>query len=315
VPVKHLLEQLDLMDPKDLETLVENRQVFTLNNCELSIYETHQQSFHIPLTFNDLAITSMMCGKKVMHLPDQPAFDYLPGETVILPANQTMVIDFPEAAIGNPTQCIALTVDQGYIQDTVQYLNQSYNSASDERNNWKLRFNQYHFSNDNEVSDLINKIIRICSGSEKAKNIYADLNLKELLIRLIQSQYLLQVATEYEDNSNQSRLHFLLNYIHEHLSEKISVNTLSRKTYLSRNMFFKWFKEQCGISPLEYIISERVKLAKRLLADPRNDIRTVGILSGFSDVNYFTRVFKKTEGITPGTYQSILHQEVKTVLQ
>jgi AraC-like DNA-binding protein len=306
VPVKKLLETIGLADPQDMETLVENRQVFTLNNCELSIYETHQKSFHIPLTFNHLVITSMMCGKKIMHLPDQPAFDYLPGETVILPANQRMVIDFPEADLNNPTQCIALTVDDGYIQDTIQYLNQYYNSTSDEKTNWKLRFNQYHFSNNNEVSDLINKIIRICSSAETAKNIFADLNLKELLIRLIQSQYLLQVVAERDINNNHSRLHFLLNYINDHLSEKISVDTLSRKTYLSRNMFFKWFKEQCGISPLEYITSERVRLAKQLLADPRNDIRTVSMLSGFSDVNYFTRVFKKTEGITPGTYQSIL---------
>jgi len=293
-----------------METLVENRQVFTLNNCELSIYETHQKSFHIPLTFNDLVITSMMVGKKIMHLPDQPAFDYLPGETVILPANQKMVIDFPEADFNNPTQCIALTVEDCYIQDTIQYLNQYYNSISDEKNNWKLRFNQYHFSNDNEVSGLINKIIRICTSTESAKNIFADLNLKELLIRLIQSQYLLQVVSERDINSNHSRLHYLLNYIHDHLSEKISVDTLSRKTYLSRNMFFKWFRQQCGISPLEYITAERIKLAKQLLMDARNDIRTVSMLSGFSDVNYFTRVFKKSEGITPGTYQSILVEKL-----
>ncbi|HTQ65565.1 MAG TPA: helix-turn-helix domain-containing protein [Puia sp.] len=310
MPAKKLLQKIEISDPQDMETLVENRQVFTLNNCELSIYETHQKSFHIPLTFNDLVITSMMVGKKIMHLPDQPAFDYLPGETVILPANQKMVIDFPEADFNNPTQCIALTVEDCYIQDTIQYLNQYYNSISDEKNNWKLRFNQYHFSNDNEVSGLINKIIRICTSTESAKNIFADLNLKELLIRLIQSQYLLQVVSERDINSNHSRLHYLLNYIHDHLSEKISVDTLSRKTYLSRNMFFKWFRQQCGISPLEYITAERIKLAKQLLMDARNDIRTVSMLSGFSDVNYFTRVFKKSEGITPGTYQSILVEKL-----
>ncbi|PWT77664.1 MAG: AraC family transcriptional regulator [Bacteroidetes bacterium] len=306
MPVKKLLEKIELADPQEVDTLVENRRVFTLENCELNIYETQQQSFSIPLTFRDLVITSMICGKKIMHLPDQPAFDYLPGETVILPANQKMVIDFPEAEPGNPTQCIALTVEAGYIRDTVYYLNQYYNSATDERNNWDLRFNQYHFSNDNEISDLINKIIRICSSSNGAKDIFADLNLKELLIRLIQSQYLVQVTLEREGNTNQSRMHYLLNYIHEHLSERISVNTLSRKAYLSRNLFFKWFKEQCGLSPLEYIIRERIKLAKKLLGDPKNDIRTVSFLSGFNDINYFTRAFRKIEGITPGTYQSLL---------
>ena len=102
-----------------------------------------------------------------------------------------------------------------------------------------------------------------------------------------------------------TKLHFVLNYIQEHLSEKIPVDVLCRKAYLSRNQFFRWFREQSGFSPLEYINIERVKLAKQILADPRNNLQTASMLSGFSDVNYFVRVFKKIEGITPGVYQSI----------
>jgi AraC-like DNA-binding protein len=303
VPAKNYLNKVDLTHPKYLQTLVENRRIFNLKNCELNIFESYQQTYRVPLTFSDFVITSMIRGKKVMHLFNDPAFDYLPGETVIVPGNETMIIDFPEADAGNPTQCIALAVDSSYINDTVHYLNEYYNSTKDDINNWKLQFNQYHFSNDNEISDLINKIIRVCSSADKTKNIFADLNLKELLIRLIQSQHLHQVAIESSDNNTQSRLHFVLNYIHEHISEKISVDVLCRKAYLSRNHFFKWFKEQCGVSPLEFINAERVKLAKQILADPKNNIQIASVLSGFSDVNYFVRVFKKIEGITPGAYQ------------
>jgi AraC-like DNA-binding protein len=81
---------------------------------------------------------------------------------------------------------------------------------------------------------------------------------------------------------------------------------LSRKAYLSRNAFFKWFREQFGITPLEYINRERIKLAKQLLADPRQSVTSVSLQCGFSDVNYFVRLFKKAEGITPGSYQACL---------
>lgn len=300
--VKNCLQKVALTPHRQLQTLVENRRVFNLENCALNVFESYTQAYHIPLTFSDFVITSMVRGKKIMHLFNQPAFDYLPGETVIVPANETMIIDFPEATDAAPSQCIALAVDAGYIRETIEYLNQYYHAGA-EQHNWQLQFNRYHFENDDEITALINKLIHICSGSDRAKNIFADLNLKELLIRLVQHQHLQQISTECSTESNQSRMHFVLQYIHEHLTEKIAVDALSRKAYLSRNVFFKWFKEQFGITPLDYINRERVKLAKQLLQQQNAALKAVSDQCGFSDVNYFIRVFRKTEGITPHHYR------------
>ncbi len=288
--------------------MVENRRVFNLNNCELNIYESYQAAFGVPLTFKDLVITSMVTGRKVMHLSRLPDFEYLPGETVILPANESMVIDFPESTHNNPTQCIALTVNSEYIRDTMQYLNNCYNS-DDDNHEWNIDFSQYHFSNDAEIAETINKIIRNCSSGDSAKNIYADLSLKELLIRLVQSQYLKRVEMDKNDKRNASRQHFLLDYIHGHLTEKLGVDTLSRKAYMSRNEFFKWFRQQFGISPLEYINRERIKLAKQLLGNQNKTVTETAYQCGFTDVNYFVRLFKKSEGITPGTFKEIVLQD------
>jgi AraC-like DNA-binding protein len=306
MPTSKKLESITLTNPRHLQSLVENRRIFNLEHCELNVFESYQQAYRVPLTFNDFVITSMIRGKKVMHLFGDPAFDYLPGESVIVPAGETMVIDFPEAEVSNPTQCIALTVDAAYIRDTVQYLNYYYNDQDGEDHHWGLRFNQYHFDNEAEVSGLINKLIRVCSGDDPTKNIYADLNLKELLIRLLQSQHLCKVKAEADHSDNQSRLHYVLHYIHEHLTEKIAVDTLSRKAYLSRNMFFKWFKDQFGVTPLEYLNRERIRLAKQLLAEQRESISQISFQCGFSDVNYFVRLFRKSEGITPGTYRAAM---------
>ena len=305
----HHLQRIDLTHPKYLQTLVENRRIFSLHNCELNVFESYKQAYRVPLTFSDFVITSMVRGKKIMHLFDKPAFDYLPGETVIVPANETMVIDFPEAEPENPSQCIALAVDAVYINNTINYLDEFYNSDAAPQHAWKLQFNQYHFDNDTEVTGLINKLMRVCSSTDRTKNIYADLNLKELLIRLIQSQYLQQVSTETENNSNHTRLHYMLHYIQENIAEKILVNTLCRKAYLSRNAFFKLFKEQFGLTPLEYINHERIKLAKQLLNSTNQSVTETGLQCGFTDVNYFVRTFRKIEGITPGHYQKCLRQD------
>jgi AraC-like DNA-binding protein len=300
--IKNYLQKIDLTVPRELQTLVENRRVFNLRNCELNIFESYEQAYHVPLTFNDLVITSMIRGKKVMHLSDKPSFDYLPGETVIVPPQETMIIDFPEATAENPTQCIALAIDDVYIRETIDYLNNYYNSGEG-RQNWQLSFHQYHFENNHEITELINKLIRICTSEDKSKNIYADLQLKELLIRLLQSQQLGQAVEGSVADNNGNRLNFVLHYIREHLTEKIAVDALSRKAYLSRNLFFKWFREQFGITPVEYVNKERIKLAKELLAKPQSSIYDVSKLCGFTDVNYFIRVFRKIEGTTPKVYQ------------
>jgi AraC-like DNA-binding protein len=306
---KNLIQKIDLTPPNQLKTMIENRRVFNLDHCELNIYESYQKAFGVPLTFNDLVITSMVTGKKVMHVDNLPDFEYLPGETVILPAHQSMRIDFPESKHRKPTQCIALTVSSDYIQDTMQYLNDCYNSGTDDSHVWNIDYSQYHFSNDAEIAETINKVIRNCSGSDRAKNIYVDLSLKELLIRLVQSQYLKRIEIEKNDQKNASRQHFLIDYIHGHLSDKLGIDGLSRRAHMSRNEFFKWFRKQFGVSPLEYINRERIKLAKQLLGNHNTTVTEAAYQCGFTDVNYFVRFFKKSEGITPGTFKEVVLRE------
>jgi AraC-like DNA-binding protein len=249
-----------------------------------------------------MMITSMIRGKKVLQLADKPSFEYLPGETVVVGANESMLVDFPDATEQDPTQCTALALDPGYMRRTVDYLNEYYNSTTDETRDWNLGFKQYHFDNDDEITALINKLIRICTSNDAGKNIFADLSLKELLIRLIQSQHLAHLQ-QHPENSNKSRLHFVLNYISENLTKKIPIDTLSQKVYLSRSTFFKMFKEQFGLSPLDYINGERLKLAKQLLVTQNSSVRDVAFQCGFSDPNYFVRLFRKSEGITPAMYR------------
>jgi AraC-like DNA-binding protein len=146
----------------------------------------------------------------------------------------------------------------------------------------------------------------VVATTKKSQSIFsciADLSLKELLVRLVQSQHLMQISTEAGEASNETRLHFLLHFIHENLAEKISIDALSRKAYMSRNTFFKWFKEQFWITPLEYINRERIKLAKQILSGKESNVSDVGYQCGFTYVNYFVRLFKKAEGITPRAYK------------
>ncbi|UZT99533.1 AraC family transcriptional regulator N-terminal domain-containing protein [Chryseobacterium fluminis] len=101
-----LLKTPELKGEHQLTTLVENQTKFNLNNCEFSIYETHQSAFDVKLHFDTMAFTAMLRGKKHMKLDNRTGyFDYFPGQSVLVSPGETMVIDFPEAD-ETPSQCI-----------------------------------------------------------------------------------------------------------------------------------------------------------------------------------------------------------------
>ena len=303
----HKLGMVALSGEKSLKTLVENRRAFTLENCELNLFETLQASQLVPLTFSDFVITSMLRGKKVMHLFDKPGFDYLPGETVLVPANVTMKIDFPEANLNNPTQCIALALDQNKIQQIVDRLNETY-PRDGKQQYWNLHHNQYHFLNNLELAQTLNKLIQICSGSALGKDILADLTLQELIVHIIQTQNLEateQAAYLHED----SPLAFVVNYIRANISEKIQVDELSEKACMSRASFYRAFKREFSISPLDFILKEKIKKAKHLLSETQSSVTDICYQLGFSDLNYFGRQFRKSEGISPSQYRNVTDQK------
>jgi len=296
-----LLTKPELSAEKSLKTLVENRTVYSLNNCELNLFETYQESQLVPLKFNDLVVTSMLRGKKVMHLFDEPGFDYLPGETVVIPSNVEMKIDFPEASKNNPTQCLALAIEQSKIKDTLNFLNERYPKEGTDQY-WQLNYQNYFFYNNVDLATTINKLIKECMSTSITKDALADLTLQELLIRIIQTQTAKSIDDGLFSNPN-NPLSEVIEFIRLNLKENISLKSLSDKACMSTTSFYRFFKRELGMSPIEFVLNEKIKCAKKLLKNPSIQINEVCYLSGFEDANYFIRLFKKHEGITPKQYQ------------
>lgn len=299
--MQHKLNPFGLSRAESLKTLVENRTAYTLQNCELNVFETYTESYRVPLVFNDLVITSMLRGKKVMHLSGKSEFDYYPGQTVIVPPALCMNIDFPEATNENPTQCIALAIDPDQIRKTINYLNEFFPKEA-AASLWQLNFEECHFQNSEDIAGLINKVVRICSERSGATDILADLTLKELLVRIMQKQHLKTLGTDVAEQ-NRNPLAYVLHYIKTNLNEKININSLSDKACMSKATFYRLFKRELGLSPNEFILSEKIAKAKQLLSNPKAKVAAVSYELGFSDANYFIRAFKKLVGMTPGHYQ------------
>ena len=288
---------------KRLETLVENRTVYTLRHSELNIFETYKQAEKVELQFNEPILASMLRGKKIMHLRDKPGFGFYPGESIILPSNELMHIDFPEATEQNPTQCLALRMSKEKINSVVEQLNEVQPRVDDGKE-WHFTDTNFHFMNDIAVNQIMERMIFLFTENHPSKDLFADFMLKELIIRLMQTEarYLMtnENTSQYQNNF---KFAFIIQYIREHLHEPLTIEQLSQKACMSQPNFFRCFKNEFGISAVDFINNERIKKALNLLKDSNRSITQVYMACGFNNSSYFNKVFKRLTHSTPMEYR------------
>lgn len=92
-------------------------------------------------------------------------------------------------------------------------------------------------------------------------------------------------------------------YINEHFSENITLGSVANSVFLSHAYFSRLFKSETGMTFSEYLNYVRVEESKKYLFDLEYNISEIATMVGFSDQSYYTKVFKKREGISPGQYR------------
>lgn len=95
----------------------------------------------------------------------------------------------------------------------------------------------------------------------------------------------------------------VISEIREHYMEDISLTSLSTKYNISMGHLSKTIKEQLQVNFSDYIASLRIQRAKELLRDDSLSIQEISEIVGYNDYFYFTKVFKKIEGISPSKYR------------
>ncbi len=92
-------------------------------------------------------------------------------------------------------------------------------------------------------------------------------------------------------------------YMDEHYTQKLTLDDLEAQFFINKYYLLKIFKETYGMTISSYLISKRITRAKQLLRFTQMTIDEVGCAVGMDGAGYFSRMFKKAEGISPKEYR------------
>lgn len=109
--------------------------------------------------------------------------------------------------------------------------------------------------------------------------------------------------------SSQNVVEKVMRYIQKNISEPLTVEEIAKTVYLSPDHLTRLFKKQQGQTLIDYMIEQRMILAKELLEQNKLTITMISAKVGYNNYSYFTKIFKKYYSMTPREYQTkFLHR-------
>lgn len=106
------------------------------------------------------------------------------------------------------------------------------------------------------------------------------------------------------------KFHSVFDYLDEHYSEDLSLESVADVAGFSKFHFSRLFKQCTGYHFYDYLCYKRIKSAETLLMKPGTSITEVALQSGFSSLSTFNRTFKRLKGCTPSEYRSLYHSQM-----
>ncbi|WP_124058342.1 helix-turn-helix domain-containing protein [Vaginisenegalia massiliensis] len=133
----------------------------------------------------------------------------------------------------------------------------------------------------------------------------SDLILKKLL-ECIMVHVLRHNQLSIKDASSQvkhNEIEIIQSYIREHFAEKITLEQLSDLVNINKYYLIRLFKQQTGLSPIDYLIHVRLEEAEKLLTQSSVTISSISDIVGFHSPSHFSKTFKESNHCTPSAYR------------
>lgn len=128
-------------------------------------------------------------------------------------------------------------------------------------------------------------------------------------------EWIVKVLERFTDSmyniENVNNLHIIqkaVSFINANSMNDISLDQVADFVYLSPSYFSRLFKKEMGINFIDYLNKVRVEESKKYLNSVKMSLSDISHMVGFTDQSYYTKVFKKLEGISPGQFRKMINR-------
>lgn len=161
-------------------------------------------------------------------------------------------------------------------------------------------FPVFHPKNLSPFQEIWKNLYKIASENDHIRDMHINEGLNALLTLIMAESW--HPDTKRTSTKKQNLLE-IKNYIDENYTKKITLDELSQRYFINKFYLTRVFKEQFGMSITAYQNSVRITHAKQELRFTDKKIETIAVECGFGELYYFSRIFKKVEGVSPSEYR------------
>lgn len=160
-----------------------------------------------------------------------------------------------------------------------------------------------------DTQDFPDLILDIASCYQKKADGY-ELYIKARLLQLCFLLY--QYAKDFQFQKQDSRdyqislIKDMMIYLQEQCSETVTLQEMADHFHISKGHLCRFFKEMTNTSPIDYLNYYRINKSSQLLRDTDLSISAVAGQTGFNNISYYNRTFRKYMHMTPGEYRKKL---------
>ena len=153
-----------------------------------------------------------------------------------------------------------------------------------------------------QYAAILTDIYTLASSSDYIRDMRINGKLNDLLTLLMESSWHRGAHTNTPKKMEISQVK---SFLDEHYKEKLSLESVASHFFIDKHYLARLFKEQYGVTLVTYLQQVRITHAKRMLRFTDKSIEEIGLECGIGELNYFSRVFKKLEGVSPSEFRRV----------